>query len=71
MRNPSFKSLAAAEETRFHQVRPIVLRAERVTVAAVIAVVGEVGNLVGLFNTVFRHRSQPKFRQVAPANRGR
>ncbi len=43
-----FERCAAAVEVRLLQIRAVVLGAERVAVAAVVAVVGEVGDLVGL-----------------------
>ena len=49
VRRAGFERLAAAVEVWLFQIRAVVLGAERVAVAAVVAVVGEVGDLVGLF----------------------
>src|SRR6478735_8774435 len=48
VRRAGFKCRAAAIEVWFFQVGPVVLRAESVTVAAVIAIIGKVGNLIGV-----------------------
>src|SRR3954469_16252892 len=43
-----FESIATAVEVRFFQIGAVVLGAERVAIAAVVAVVGEVRDLIGL-----------------------
>ena len=62
MGDTSSKCFFAAEEARFLQIRPVVLGAEGVAVAAVVAVVGEVGDLLGVARreTAVRRRSPIK-----------